>query len=68
MNGDGNLSALARYEKENDEAERKYDRFISTVLAAGILEDYEEAKHMYDKLADKWGYDTPFEEFIGENV
>ena len=68
MDGDGNLAALARYEREQEEIERRYDRFVSTVLVA-IQNDYEDLKGQYDSIAENFGYETTsFEEFIRENI
>ena len=68
MDGDGNLAALARYEREQEEAERRYERFVDTVLVA-IQDDYEDLKSQYDSIAKDFGCETTsFEEFVRENI
>ena len=50
-NTDGNLAALARYEKQIDEAEKTRDRFMSDLQATRIyeaIEDMQELCKIYD--------------------
>ena len=68
MDGDGNLAALAKYEEEISKAEERHDRFVSNIEGLDIFLKYEDLKNLYDREADRWGIDTPFDQFIGENL
>ena len=69
MDGDGNLAALAKYEKEVNVAELKHDTFVEAVFSWGIADGYEQLRGQYNEIAESFGYETTsFEEFIRENI
>ena len=67
MDGDGNLAALAKYEEEINKEEIKYDRFTSSFLTL-YQSDYENMKTHFDLMAEDWGYNITFEEFMEQNI
>ena len=67
MDVDGNLAALAKYEKEQDANERRYDMFVAAVLDDLHL-DYEDLRNRYDYIAEQFDYDVSFEDFVKENI
>jgi len=62
-----NSESLARYEREQEEAERRHDAFVAVVLDDLHL-DYEDLKSRYDYIAERFDYDISFENFIRENI
>jgi len=67
-NVDGNLAALAAYERKQEANERAYNNFRESVIADGILTEYEELKGRYDRFAENYNTEISFTNFLGEEL
>jgi len=66
--GDGNLAALAKYEKEQDNNERAYESFHKTVEDEMLME-LEDLKGSFDAIAERYGFEEEkFYEWVKNNI
>ncbi len=63
-----NSLALSKHMDEIEVAERQYMHFVSTVEANGIHKEYLELRARYEHIAENYGYDIDFEEYIEDNT
>ena len=61
-NTDGNLAALAVYEREQEQAEMAYERFVEAVEAQKLPESFQDLRDEFEALKDT--YDMEDEDFV----
>ena len=63
-----NTEAIDRHLEEQNVAEIQYNHFNEAILSTGMVDRYLELEGEYNKIAENYGYDIDFTEWISDNV
>jgi len=66
---DGNISALLKYEREQEREQNRFDNFIEACIAGDVIVKYEESRAMFQRLSERYDFEHySYEDFISEQV
>ena len=66
---DANEESLARHEQSVEASERAFEHMVESILADGILSEYEELRARFNRFTENYGFEHyTFDEFISDNL